>query len=89
MVHLESMLYKWQYLVKKLMMPMNGNICFPFFHADNVGKRRLQLPVCTLCTFLINSSGSSAEEVQNRSGDLISIYSIVLRLKTIETGQNK
>lgn len=70
-------------------MPMNETIRFPFFHADNVGKRRLEPPVCTLCTFLINSSGSCAEEVQNRAGELISIYSIVLRLKTIETGQKK
>lgn len=72
-----------------MMAVNNENIPFQFFHADNVGKRRPEPPVCTLCTFLMNSSGSCAEEVQNRAGDLISIYSIILRLKTIETGQKK
>lgn len=67
----------------------NEYIPFLFFHAANVEKRRLKSPICTLCTFLINSNGSFAEEVQNRAGNFISIYSIVLRLKTIETGQKK
>lgn len=38
---------------------------------------------------LIASNGSFAQEMQNRAGNYISIYSIVLRLKTIDTGQKK
>lgn len=40
-----------------------------------------------LATFLIASRGSSVQEVQSRPGKYISIYSVVLRVKTMETGQ--
>lgn len=63
---------------------------FMSFHTGNVGKKRKLKPaLCTLPAFLMASNGSFAQEVQNRAGNYISIYSTVLRLETIETGQKK
>lgn len=64
-------------------------VLFMFFHTGNVEERKLKPALCTLPTFIIASNGSFAQEVQNRVGNYISIYSTVLRLKMIETGQKK
>lgn len=52
-------------------------------------EKRDKTALSTLPTFLIASNGSFVQEVQNRAGNCISIYSIVLRLKTIEAAQKK
>lgn len=52
-------------------------------------KKETYTGLSMLATSLIALKWSSVQEVQSRPGKYISIYSVVLRLKMIESGQKK